>query len=365
MRTISVNLEAIASNYKTLKSLTDAKVMAIVKADAFGHGIIEVSKKLESIGVDMLATADLEEAQEIRAAGIKSPILAWLHGSETEFSAAIKNDIQIGLSTVAGLEAVAVSARQVSGTAKVHLKVDTGLGRNGAALTDWPNVVAKAVELKNEGLVELVGVFSHLSGTSAKDDADQLAVFEQAVSQAESLGAHFELRHLAASAATLSNKEAHLDMVRVGIALYGLDPTTHLKAADFSLMPAMRVSSEVVSVKQVPAGHGVSYGYLHKTSSPSTLALVPFGYAEGMPRIATGRASVLLNGKRYPILARIAMDQFILDVGSDPVKVGDEVVIFGNGAKGEPTAEELAIASETINYEIVTRIGGRAKRVFK
>ncbi|CAB4617551.1 MAG: alanine racemase [Actinobacteria bacterium] len=365
MRTISVNLEAIASNYKTLKSLTDAKVMAIVKADAFGHGIIEVSKKLESIGVDMLATADLEEAQEIRAAGIKSPILAWLHGSETEFSAAIKNDIQIGLSTVAGLEAVAVSARQVSGTAKVHLKVDTGLGRNGAALTDWPNVVAKAVELKNEGLVELVGVFSHLSGTSAKDDADQLAVFEQAVSQAESLGAHFELRHLAASAATLSNKEAHLDMVRVGIALYGLDPTPHLKAADFSLMPAMRVSSEVVSVKQVPAGHGVSYGYLHKTSSPSTLALVPFGYAEGMPRIATGRASVLLNGKRYPILARIAMDQFILDVGSDPVKVGDEVVIFGNGAKGEPTAEELAIASETINYEIVTRIGGRAKRVFK
>jgi alanine racemase len=127
----------------------------------------------------------------------------------------------------------------------------------------------------------------------------------------------------------------------------------------------MRVSSEVVSVKQVPAGHGLSYGYLHKTASASTLALVPFGYGEGLPRIATGKAQVLLNGKRYPILARIAMDQFILDVGSDPVTVGDEVVIFGNGALGEPTAEELAIASETINYEIVTRIGGRAKRVFK
>jgi alanine racemase len=184
MRTISVDLEVIASNYKTLKSLTDAKVMAIVKADAFGHGIIEVSKKLESIGVGMLATADLEEAQEIRAAGIKSPILAWLHGSETEFSAAIKNDIQIGLSTVAGLEAVAASARQVSGSAKVHLKVDTGLGRNGAALSDWPSVVAKAVELNDEGLVELAGVFSHLSGTSAKDDADQLAVFDESGRQA-------------------------------------------------------------------------------------------------------------------------------------------------------------------------------------
>ena len=365
MRTISVDLESIASNYKTLKSLTSAKVMAIVKADAFGHGMIEVSKKLESIGADMLATADLYEAQQIRAAGIKAPLLAWLHGSETDFAAAIKNDIQIGLSTVAGLEAVATSAREVSGKAKVHLKVDTGLGRNGASLIDWPAVVSKAVELKNEGLLELVGVFSHLSGTSAKDDAHQLEVFEQAVSAAESIGAHFQLRHLAASAATLNQKQAHLDMVRVGIALYGLDPNPHLKASDFGLVPAMRVSSEVVSVKQVPAGHGVSYGYLHKTSSPSTLALVPFGYAEGMPRIATGRASVLLNGKRYPILARIAMDQFILDVGNDQVKVGDEVVIFGNGSKGEPTAEELALAAETINYEIVTRIGGRAKRVYK
>lgn len=365
MRTISIDLEAIASNYKTLKSLTGAKVMAIVKADAFGHGIIEVSKKLESIGVDFLATADLEEAQEIRAAGIKSPILAWLHGSDTDFAAAIKNDIQIGLSTVAGLEAVATSARQVPSAAKVHLKVDTGLGRNGAALSDWPAVVAKAVELRDEGLVELVGVFSHLSGTSAKDDADQLSVFEKAVATAEALGAKFQLRHLAASAAALNQKQAHLDMVRVGIALYGLDPTPDLKAADFGLVPAMRVSSEVVSVKQVPAGHGVSYGYLHKTSTPSTLVLVPFGYAEGMPRIATGRASVLLNGKKYPILARIAMDQFILDVGGDQVKVGDEVVIFGNGSRSEPTAEELALAAETINYEIVTRIGGRAKRVFK
>lgn len=365
MRTIEVDLEAIASNYKKLKSLTDAKVMAIVKADAFGHGMIEVSKKLESIGVDMLATADLEEAKEIREAGVKSEILAWLHGSETNFEPAIKNNIQIGLSTVAGLEKVAQAAKKVSGTAKVHLKVDTGLGRNGAALSDWPAVVKKAVELKKEGLVELVGVFSHLSGTSAKDDDDQLKVFEEAVALAESLGAKFSLRHLAASAATLGQKPAHLDMVRVGIALYGLDPNPHLKAADFGLVPAMRVSSEVVSVKQVPAGHGVSYGYLHKTSTPSTLVLVPFGYGEGMPRIATGRASVLLNGKRYPILARIAMDQFILDVGNDPVSVGDEVVIFGNAAKGEPTAEELALAAETINYEIVTRIGGRAKRVFK
>jgi alanine racemase len=365
MRTIEINLEAIASNYKTLKSLTSAKVMAIVKADAFGHGMIEVSKKLESINVDMLATADFEEAELIRSAGIRSPLMAWLHSKDTDFASAIKNDIQIGLSTVDGLNLVAEAAHKVSQVAKVHLKVDTGLGRNGAALSDWPKVIARAVELETQGLIKLVGVFSHLSGTSEQDDMDQLSVFESAVAKAKELGASFEYRHLAASGAALKNKKAELDMVRAGIALYGLDPNPETSAASFGLIPAMRVSSEVVSVKKVPAGHGVSYGYLHKTTEETTLALVPFGYAEGLPRIATGRASVLLNGKRYPILARIAMDQFVLDVGQDSVKVGDEVVIFGDAKKGEPTAEELAIAAETINYEIVTRIGGRAKRVFR
>jgi alanine racemase len=365
MRTIEINLEAIAANYKTLKSLTSAKVMAIVKADAFGHGMIEVSKKLESINVDMLATADLEEAELIRAAGIKSPLLAWLHGKETDFAKAITNDIQIGLSTVEGLESVATAAGKVSKVAQVHLKIDTGLGRNGAAIANWPKVISKAVELEAEGLIRLVGVFSHLSGTSEADDMNQLAVFESAIATAKELGAVFEYRHLAASGAALNYKKTHLDMVRAGIALYGLDPNPETSAASFGLVPAMRVSSEVASVKQVPAGHGVSYGYLHKTTEPTTLALVPFGYAEGLPRVATGKASVLLNGKRYPILARIAMDQFVLDVGQDSVKVGDEVVIFGDAKKGEPTAEELAEAAGTINYEIVTRIGGRAKRVFR
>lgn len=365
MRTIAIDLAAISSNYQTLKKLTNAKVMAIVKADAFGHGIIEVSKKLESIGVDMLATADLEEAELIRSAGIKSPVLAWLHGKDADFKSAIRNDIQIGLSTVAGLEDVAKAAREVAGRAKIHLKVDTGLGRNGATVASWPEVIASLLKYQAEGLVELVGVFSHLSGTSHEQDLKQLEIFEQAVETAKALGASFQLRHLAASAATLSDPRFHLDMVRVGIALYGLDPKPEIKAADFGLVPAMRVSSEVVSVKQVPAGHGVSYGFLHTTKTPTQLALVPFGYGEGLPRLATGKASVLLNGKRYPILARIAMDQFVLDVGQDNVSVGDEVVIFGRADRGEPTAEELAEAASTINYEIVTRIGGRAKRVFK
>jgi alanine racemase len=364
VRTIQIDLEAIASNYKKLKAITGGLVLAIVKADAFGHGMIEVSKKLESIGVDILGTADLDEAMAIREAGIKSPILAWLHGKDTKFEDAISNDIQLGASSIDTLEKIAAAAKGVSLVAKVHLKVDTGLGRNGAALADWPGLIEKAVELKNAGAIELVGVFSHLSGTSEKDDLEQLRVFEEAIATASRLGATFKIRHIAASQAALLYPSTRLDMIRVGAALYGIDPSEEAIAREHGLLPAMRVSSEVVHVKKVPSGHSVSYGYLHSTTGESTLALVPFGYTEGFPRVATGKAKVSLNGKNYPVLARVAMDQFILDLGSDSAEVGDEVVIIGDGTKGEPTAEDLARAAETINYEIVTKMGGRAKRVF-
>jgi alanine racemase len=364
VRTIRIDLAAIASNYKALKKLTGVKVMAIVKADAFGHGIIEVSKKLDSIQVDMLGTADLEEALQLRQAGIKAPIMAWLHSKKTDFEPAVRADIQIGVSTLETLDSVAKAAAACNSQASIHLKVDSGLGRNGSALEMWPALVAKAVELQNQQLVKLVGVFSHLSGTSEKDDLAQLAVFEKAIEVALGLGAEFEIRHLAASNASLSLNQTHLDMVRVGLALYGQDPSKQIRARDFGLVPAMRVSSEVALIKKAPAGTGVSYGYLHRTASETTLALVPFGYAEGLPRIATGKAEVSLNGKRYKILARIAMDQFVLDIGNDTAKVGDEVVIFGDEQKGEPAAHDLAEAAGTINYEIITRIGGRAKREF-
>jgi alanine racemase len=364
MRKITVDLDVIASNYKILKKLSGTKVMAIVKADAFGHGIVEVSKKLDSINVDMLGTADLEEAMVVRSAGVKAPLVAWLHGQDADFERALENDIQIGIATLVGLEKVAEASKSTGVSAKLHLKVDTGLGRNGAALADWPALIAAAVELRNAGLVELVGVFSHLSGTTEKDDLKQLEVFNAAVAEAEALGASFEMKHLAASLATLSYASTSLDMVRVGIALYGLDPNEGTRAADFGLLPAMKVSSEVVQVKRVPKGHGVSYGYLYKTKNEANLALVPFGYADGLPRIATGKAEVLLNGKKYKILARVAMDQFVLDIGDDTAALGDEVVIFGDAAKGEPTAMDLARASESIPYEIVTRLGSRVKRVF-
>jgi len=365
LRTITIDLEVIANNYKTLKKLTGGQVLAIVKADAFGHGMIEVSKKLESIGVDILGTADIDEAMELRHAGIKSPIMAWLHGKNTQFEEAISNDIELGASAIATLETIATAAKKVGKVAKVHLKVDTGLGRNGSDLASWQALIEKAVELSTSGAIELVGVFSHLSGTSEKDDLEQLRVFEEAIETAAKLGATFKIRHIAASLAALRYPSTRLDMVRVGAAMYGIDPSAEVIARDFGLLPAMRVSSEVVHVKKAPAGHGVSYGYLHRTKAESTLALVPFGYTEGFPRVATGQAEVSLNGKKYPVLARVAMDQFILDLGTDSAEVGDEVVIIGDSTKGEPTAEDLARAAGTINYEIVTKMGGRAKRVFR
>ena len=365
MRTITIDLEVIASNYKTLKKLTGVQVLAIVKADAFGHGMIEVAKKLESIGVDILGTADIDEAMELRQAGIKSPIMAWLHGSNTKFEEAIVGEIQLGASAIATLENIAAAARNVSKVAKVHLKVDTGLGRNGADLASWPELIRKAVLLRENGDIELVGVFSHLSGTSEKDDLEQLRVFEEAIDTATKLGATFKIRHIAASLAALRYPSTRLDMIRVGAALYGIDPSSDVIARDYGLFPAMRVTSEVVHLKKVPAGHGVSYGYLHTTTASSTLALVPFGYTEGFPRVATGKAEVSLNGKKYPVLARVAMDQFILDLGSDSAEIGDEVVIIGDSTKGEPSAEDIALAAGTINYEIVTKMGGRAKRVFR
>lgn len=364
MRLIKIDLNVIAENYRTLKKITGGRVLAIVKANAFGHGMIEVAKKLESINVDILGTADIDEALQLRAAGIKSPIMAWLYSKDTEFEEAIENNIQLGASTVTTLEKVAAAAKKVSSAAKIHLKVDTGLGRNGSSLDEWPGLIEKAVQFEGAGLVKLVGVFSHLSGTSEKDDLEQLRVFNEAVATASNLGAVFELHHIAASLATLRYPKTHLDMTRAGAALYGIDPNHETKARDHGLLPAMRVTSEVVLVKTVPSRHSLSYGYLHSTTGESNLALVPFGYTEGFPRIATGKAQVSLNGKRYTVLARVAMDQFILDLGADTAQIGDEVVIIGDGTRGEPTAEELAEAAGTINYEIVTKMGGRAKRIF-
>ena len=365
MRELIIDLNAVAANLRKMREhCPTAKICGVVKADAYGHGMIAVAKRLEAEGVDYLGVADIDEALALREAGIKIPVLAWLHEAEENFITAVQNDVEIGVATVNQLDRVAKAADQLGITAKVHLKVDTGLGRNGSTLADWPHVLRAANDWIAEGNIRVVGIFSHLSTTSTEDDLKQIEVFEDCLRVAKEAGIEPELRHLTASDGSLTYPQAHYDMVRLGVSLYGLSPWTDHTSADYGLTPAMTAVSTVVQVKLVEAGTGVSYGYLHRTSKQTHLALVPVGYFEGLPRNATGKASVSINGINHIIASRIAMDQFVVDVGRDDVKPGDKVVIFGDPATGVPSADELAIAADTINYEIVTRMGGRFTRKY-
>ena len=326
--------------------------------------MIEVARRLEAESVDFLGVADIAEALELRAAGIGTSILAWLHAPHETFESAISAEIDLGVATTAQLEAIASAAAELGKTARVHLKVDTGLSRNGAHLRDWPELVADAHELAVLGRIQVVALFSHLSSSSTEDDLAQIERFNQAVDVARAAGLHFEIRHMMASDGALKYAQAHFEMIRIGLALYGLSPFTDRKAEEFGLVPAMTAKSFVVQVKRAEAGEGVSYGYLHRTVESTNLALVPVGYAEGLPRAASGKAYVQVAGQTHLIQSRVAMDQFVIDVGQQSVEIGDEVVLFGDPSKGQISVDDLAAAADTINYEIVTRMGGRFVREF-
>ncbi|MEY4390837.1 MAG: hypothetical protein RLZZ400_580 [Actinomycetota bacterium] len=364
MRELIINLDAIVQNYRTMKKRSGVRAMAVVKADAYGHGMIPVARALEAAGVDAFGVADVEEALTLRDAGITAPVLAWLHNPHDDFIEAVARDIDLGIANVDQLSRAAAAAKAVGKVAHLHLKIDTGLGRNGSTEAKWPELIAAAKTASNDGLIEVTGIFSHLSTTSEAEDRAQIAKFEQALKAARAAGLAYEVAHLTASDGSISYPEAHFDMVRIGIALYGLDPFSSHRSAEFGLKPAMTAKALVSQVKRVPAGQGVSYGYLHRTATESNLVLVPIGYAEGLPRNATGHASAMINGKSYPLSSRVAMDQFVLDVGDDEVSVGDEVLLFGDPDAGAPSVDSLAEACGTINYEIVTRMGGRFKRSY-
>ena len=365
MRELIIDLDAVAYNLEVMrKRVGGAMVCGVVKANAYGHGMLEVARKLEEAGIDYLGVADVTEALELRRAGIVSPILAWLHDPHEMFVEAVNEGIELGLANEDHLARVAAAAEITGRLARVHLKVDTGLNRNGASAAEWEDVLRQARALVAEGFIQVVGIFSHLSSTGEAEDLAQIARFEAAVDLAREYGIKFELRHLTASDGSLNYPQAHYEMVRVGVALYGLSPFADHHSKEYGLRPAMTATAHVTQVKRVPAGEGVSYGYLHRTKAETTLALVPVGYAEGLPRDASGKASVSIHGKTYPISSRIAMDQFVIDVGDDDVTAGDLVTIFGDPAADVPSADDLAEAANTINYEIVTRMGGRFKRTY-
>jgi alanine racemase len=361
---IVVDLDAIAANTAVLRERAGRPLMAVVKADGYGHGLLPAARAVLAGGADALGVAVLEEALALRAAGVTAPILAWLHGPGTDYAAAITADVEVSANAGWALDEVVAAARATGRTARLHLKADTGLSRGGATPAEWPDLVDAAARAQADGDVVVVGLWSHMAYADAPTHptiAAQVAVFEEAVELARRAGLTEARRHLANSAATVALPDTWYDLVRPGIALYGLDPLGGDPAVH-GLRPAMTVRAAVALTKRVPAGVGVSYGHTYFPATETTLALVPVGYADGVPRAAGNRAPVLAGGAQRTIAGRVCMDQFVLDVGDAEVAPGDEVVLWGPGDRGEPTAQQWADAVDTIHYELVTRVGGRFTR---
>ena len=356
MREALVDVGAIARNVEALRGTQNA--MVIVKANGYGHGAVESARAAIEGGASWLGVVDLDEALELRNAGITAPVLAWIHDPATDFAEAVSRDIDLGVNYLGQLEQIAAS----EGRANVQLKLDTGLGRNGVPQAEWQALFERAAALEAAGAIRVRGLFSHLSSAGSAVDHQHLARFTAALEQARSAGLDPELVHLTATGGTLQLPDGRFTMVRIGIGAYGLTPFEHGEAVPARLTPAMQVSASIVNVKRVPAGTGLSYGHSYVTDRETTVALVPLGYADGMPRHASNAAPVSINGETYRVSGRIAMDQFIVDVGDAPVSIGDRAIVFGNPADGVPSADDWAAAADTINYEIVTRIGPRVVR---
>lgn len=361
---VIVDLAAIRHNIGTLaQAAPGAQVMAVVKADAYGHGLIPVARAALEGGARWLGVAQITDALALRQAGITAPVLTWLYTPGAPLDQVIAADVDLSVSARWALEEVVAGARAAGRTARIHLKVDSGMGRGGAFPDIWEDLVAAAMRAQAAGQVHVVGVWSHLARA---DDVGhpsidaQVKVFTRAVDLAQSAGARIEVRHLANSAGTLTAPQTHFDLVRPGVATYGLTPAPEYRSADqFGLIPAMRLEAAVHLVKTAPAGHGISYGHTYTTAERTRLAIIPLGYADGIPRHASNTGPVQVAGRRVTIAGRVCMDQFTLDLGPEgPVhQAGERAVLFGTGAGGEPTAQDWAEAAGTINYEIVTRIG--------
>jgi alanine racemase len=364
-----VDLDAVRANVRTLRACAPrAELMAVVKADGYGHGAVPCARAAREAGASWLGTATPQEALALRAAGDRGRLMCWLWTPGGPWREAIEADIDVSASGLWALEEIVLAARASGRTARVHLKADTGLGRGGCQPADWPALVDAARAAEAEGAVKVTGVWSHFARADEPGhpaNAEQLDAFREALAVTERAGLDPEVRHHANSPATLTLPESHFDLVRPGVSVYGLSPSPEVGvAAELGLRPAMTLSAALSLVKHVPAGQGVSYGHTYRTPGETTLGLVPLGYADGVPRHASGTAPVLAAGKWRTVAGRVAMDQFVIDLGGDTASPGDEVVLFGPGDRGEPTAEDWARAAGTISYEIVTRISARVSRVY-
>jgi alanine racemase len=357
---LTVDLGAVADNTRRLAAIASGELMAVVKADGFGHGAIEVARTALASGATSLGVTSIDEALVLRAAHFQAPILSWLNPVTAAFATAVRQRIQLAVPSREHLDAIASGARDAGRRADVHLHADVGMARDGAEPRHWEALCEQAIQLERRAVVRVVGVMGHLGWADIPGDpanAAGRARFERAVATARAVGLAPSTCHLAATAATVTDPGAHYDLCRVGAGLFGIDPSRTT-----TLRPALTLTAPVVSVREVGAGTSVGYGHSYVTRRRTRLALLPIGYADGLPRSASRRASILLNGRRHPVAGPISMDQTVVDVGMGPVEPGLVATVFGPGDDGEATVADWACWAGTIEHEIVTGIGSRVAR---
>lgn len=364
-----VDLDAIAHNVRVLSEHAGAaQVMAVVKGDGYGHGAAQVARAALAAGAAELGVATVDEALALRAAGIGAPVLAWLHGPDTDFAPALAADVQIAVSSVRQLNELLDAVGRTGRTATVTVKADTGMNRNGVGAADYPALLNALHRAVADDAVRVRGLMSHLAcadeaGSPVNDV--QAGRFSDMLSMARDQGMEFAVAHLANSAGAMTRPDLAYDMVRPGIAVYGQSPIP--ERGDMGLIPAMTLKCVVALVRTIKAGEGVSYGHTWIAPVDTTVALLPIGYADGVFRPLSGKFDVLINGRRRPSVGRVCMDQFVVDLGPGPVDVteGDEAILFGAGSLGEPIAQDWADVLGTTNYEIVNSPRGRVVRTYR
>ena len=366
LRRAEIDLDAYRANLDLVREWMDpVEVMAIMKADAYGHGLEPIALAAVDAGIRWIGVLTVPAALRLRSIGVGEDVhlFTWQHDPALDFRDAVDSAIDLGVSNVPELQRVIDAVNQRP--ARVHLGFDSGLHRDGATPETWPALVSLALDAQRAGRIEVVAAYTHLAESSDQDDSDAVARFDAAVERADDLGLDIPMEHVAASLAGLERKEFRKDMVRMGANLFGIPGADGVSAADLGLEPVMTLTASVAKTKRVPVDTGVSYDYTYRTTTETTLALVPVGYADGVPRLAQGRIEVAIAGKRYPIAGRVAMDQFLVDVGDDDVRTGDAVVLFGTGERDEMTVLEWGEALGTIGEEIVCRIGSRVPREYR
>jgi alanine racemase len=364
-----IDLASIAHNVRVLREHAgSAQVMAVVKADGYGHGATEVARAALAAGAAEIGVATISEALALRRDGVTAPVLAWLHPPGTDFAPALQSGIGVALSSARQLDELLVAAKLTGVTADVTVKVDTGLSRNGVSPAEFPSMLTGLRRAVADEAIRLRGIMSHLAHGDDPDNpvndlqARRLTDMRELASDH---GVHFEIAHLCNSPAAMTRPDLGYDMVRPGIAVYGLSPIPD--RGNMGLRPAMTLKCPVTVVRSVRAGDGVSYGHTWIADRDTTLALLPIGYADGVYRMLSNRMNVLINGRLRPSVGRVCMDQFVVDLGPDAsdVREGDEAILFGPGTDGEPTAQDWAEMLGTIHYEVVTSPRGRVVRTYR